>query len=245
MRRNVLRTALWCLFGILLVSAGFALLPACDFGLRPLFGLRYCGTAAKNDALVLERFRARNLEARIHEAELRLAEKPACPKSPPPAPKPIPTPTLEPTPAPTPEIKPDEGERLKIPKKITELKGCWESVSGDLPIVTDTPEQRPIGNVRKCYCFNAAGRGLLKLLYTDGAKCSGTITAKIAGALLKIHQPWFGCRWKGEDRGLVRSEMTCRTGEDENAICDTENFGRVHTVAEGDQYRQVPKDHCE
>lgn len=242
MRRNVLRTALWCLFGILLVSAGFALLPACDFGLRPLFGLRYCGTAAKNDALVLERFRARNFEGRIHEAELRLAEKPACPKPPPPPiaapPAPAPGPSLPP------ETKPDEGERLKIPKKITELKGCWESVAGDMPIQSDDEAHRPIGYVRECFCFNAAGRGVKKLLYTDGAKCRSPISAKLVGTSLEIHQPAFNCYWNNENRGLVRSKVTCRTGEDDSATCDTQDYGRWHELREGDQYRKVSEDHC-
>ncbi len=241
MRRIDSRTGLWCLFGALIVLAGSILIPACDLALRPLFGFRYCVTGIKNNALALERLRARDLELRIHEAELRLAEKPACPKPPP---KPSPAPLPPPVPEPQPEPKPGEAERLKIPKRISELKGCWESVSGEIPIVSDDEEQRPIGSVRKCYCFNEAGRGQLKLLYTDGAKCRGPISARIAGTALQIHQPAFRCAWHGDNRGLVRSEINCHAGENESATCDTQNLGRNRTHREGDQYQQVPKDHC-
>ena len=226
---------LWLVLAALLSGCGLLTLRACDLGLTPLFGGRYCAVAAQGDALAIERARARDLEERVREAELRIAEKPAC------APPQQPEKRREPTPPPTvPPIPPEQP--LTVPKKISELKGCWESVRGDLDMVTDDEKQLPVGKVRKCYCFGARGFGEFKMSYSDGVKCRTPITAELDGELLKVHQPKFGCGRKGS---VVRTEIVCHgaAGEDEAASCEYENLGRIHTKGV-EQYRRVPLGHC-
>jgi len=246
MRIDVPRTALWVLAATLLVACGLVLLRACDFGLMPLFGQRYCAVNKPDDALAAERARVQELQAQIREVELRIAEKPSC--APPPRPKIEPDQTLpiHDIPPPMTDPQPPKAEdQLKIPNRIADLKGCWESVRGDLDIVTDDAEERPIGKVRKCYCFGANGRGQLKLSYTDGAKCRSPISADLSGDTLRIHQPHFNCTWKEQNRGLVPAEITCRAAaENEAALCDVQNLGLTRNFFSGEQYRRVEKDHC-
>jgi len=231
---------LWLVLAALLSVCGLLTLRACDLGPIPLFGGRYCATAAQTDALAVERARARDLEERVREAELRIAEKPACapPQQPEkrrePSPPPVNTPTVPPVP---PE------QQLTVPKKISELKGCWESVRGDLEIVSDDEERRPIGKVRQCYCFGARGVGEFELSYSDGAKCRAPITAELDDDALKIHQPRFHCVWKGQQRGLVPTEIVCHGAQSEAASCEYETLGRMHTKGV-EQYRRVPLGHC-
>lgn len=237
-----LNIALWLILVVLLAASGVVTLRACDLKLLPLFGGRYCPAPApaSDDALTAERARARDLEERVREAELRIAEKPVCaPPAPPPAPKP--EAKIEPNPPPPPQPE----QQLKIPHKIAELKGCWESVRGDLDIISDDEEQRPIGKVRKCYCFGARGAGELKMSYSDGAKCRAPISAELDGDLLKIHQPRFDCAWRGQQRGLVPGEILCHGagGESEAASCDYRYLGRIPTHGV-EQYRRVAAGHC-
>lgn len=244
MRIDVPRTALWLTLPILLVACGLALLRACDLGPLPLFGLRYCVAAEPDSAFAAERARAQELQARIREAELRIAEKPIC--GPPLGPKNERETQLNPPIIPHTGPNPEEPtiDPLTIPKKISELKGCWESVRGDLPIVTDDEEERLVGHVRKCYCFGANGRGQLKMSYTEGAKCRAPIYADLSGETLRIHQPKFSCIRRGQNKGLVPAEITCRGAESEAAACDEQIFARKRTSRTGDQYRRVGKDHC-
>ncbi|MGA8171006.1 MAG: hypothetical protein WB816_09285, partial [Methylocystis sp.] len=143
------RIALWTLFGVLLFIGGFVLLSACDLAIRPLFGLSYCAASKTNPALVAERERARDLQERVRQAELTIAKTPVCP----------PTRNTETTPPRDDAARPKIEETLKVPEKVSQLKGCWESVTGDQPIVTDDEQQRVVGHVRICYCFDARGRG--------------------------------------------------------------------------------------
>ncbi len=245
MRIDVPRTALWVFFAALLVASGVVVLRACELGALPLFGQRYCVAIKPDDPMAAERGRAQELQARIREAELRIAEKPNCP---PPAiaPEPDKPQPIKEVPPPRPDPQPPNvEEQLKIPTKIADLKGCWESVRGDLDIVTDDERELPIGKVRKCYCFGANGRGQLKLSYTDGARCRAPIAADLRADTLRIHQPEFQCAWKGQNRGLVPFEITCRgVAEGEAALCDIQSLGRRRNVTSGEQYRRVEKDHC-
>src|SRR5262249_24800948 len=152
----ILRGIAWAAFALLLVGIGVLFLAACDLGLRPLLGLRYCTLAAMSD-LAGERERERALRARIHEAELRIAQLPEC--APEPQPQPPPPPAPEPSPAPAPRPAPKAEEPLNIPSQVSDLKGCWQSARGDMQMVTDDEEKRPIGKVRVCYCFGSDGRG--------------------------------------------------------------------------------------
>jgi hypothetical protein len=233
---------LWLLLAALLSVCGVLTLRACDLGPMPLFGGRYCAAAAQRDALAAERARARDLEERIREAELRIAEKPACaqPQEPEKRREPPPAPIITPT---VPPIPPEQ--QLTVPKKISELKGCWESIRGDLDIVSDDEERRLIGKVRECYCFGARGVGEFRMSYSDGAKCRAPITAELDGDVLKIQQPRFHCVWKGQNRGLVPAEIVCHGagGEGEAASCEYEYLGRIHSKGV-EQYRRVPLGHC-
>lgn len=163
---------------------------------------------------------------------MRIAEKPAC------AP---PAQIKKKDETPPTSIPPEE--QLTVPKKISELKGCWESVRGDLDIVSDDEERRLIGKVRQCYCFGGRGAGEFKLNYSDGVKCRAPITAELEGDTLKIHQPGFRCVWKGQHRGLVPTEIVCRSAENEATPCEYQALGRLRTKGV-EQYRRVPLGHC-
>ncbi len=235
------RSALWALFGTLLVACGLVLLFACEFAIGPLFGLRYCILPEAIDALAMERARGRDLEARIREAELRLAEKPLCP--PPRRGEPdVPTKKQEPQKG----EEPQRGEEpLKIPEKISDLEGCWESVRGDLPVVTNDAEEKVVGNVRKCYCFGSRGAGRVKVLYTNGVKCLGRIKARIDGGTLKIHRPRFDCHHNGQEWGLVAADIVCHSADNDTALCDTKTHGQRPSSSDGDSYRRVEQAHCD
>jgi len=132
-----------------------------------------------------------------------------------------------------------------VPTKLADLRGCWESVRGDLPIVTDDAEKRPIGNVRKCYCFGADGHGLLKLLYTNGVRCRAGLTAVLRNGDLQMSYPEFGCHYSGKEWGLVPGKIDCHNGDDDAAAtCDTQDFGRSGVTRGTEQYRRVEQDHC-
>ena len=117
-------------------------------------------------------------------------------------------------------------------------------MSGSLPLESDDDQHCPAGFVRKCFCFGANGRGLLKISYTDGAKCQSSISAAIDGDVLRIHQPGFRCDWKGQNKGLVPAEITCHGAENEAASCDQQDLGRNRNLRRDDQYQRVEKDHC-
>lgn len=233
MKPALSRTLLWGLFALLLVASGSTVLSACDFAVRPLFGLNYCAAAKQGAGLETETARARELEARLRDAELALAEKPECPRRE--------ARRVEPPPQQQPQ-KPVE--ELKLPEKVADLKGCWESVNGEQPITTDTPEQRPIGKVRTCYCFGSDGAGRVKLLYTDGVKCRGPISARISGTTLRIEQPAFNCPSNGVNHGLVASRTVCHADENGSASCDTQWLGRMQNRVPDEKYRRVEKDRC-
>ncbi|HXW23840.1 MAG TPA: hypothetical protein VEK73_03760, partial [Xanthobacteraceae bacterium] len=181
MNGRILRIAGWTAFAALVVGIGVVFLAACDLGIKPLFGLRYCRSSAAAPDLSAERERERALRERIHEAELRIAQLPACaentppplrpPVSPPSTPPALPPTTLpqqpplqtapEQPPLQTPprQTSPAEDEQLKIPERVADLNGCWRSERGDIDLVSDDAEQRPVGKVRICYCFGSNGRG--------------------------------------------------------------------------------------
>ncbi len=120
------RRALWALFALLLAIGGYLALSACDFGLSPLFGRRFCKSVEPSAELTDERARQRGLLARLQEAELRAGEKPLCA---PPRPPPLPCggdgkPQCALPPKPKPEPSPHH-EELIIPPRKEQLEGCW------------------------------------------------------------------------------------------------------------------------
>jgi hypothetical protein len=245
MPQNAQLIAGWITFALLVGCCGYLALAACDLGIRPLFALGYCSVHAAPDRLADQRARERDLRDRIHEAELRLARLPVCAAPPPPPPRepkkeakveaPAPQPT--PTPQPSPTETPQPQEQLKIPKSLSELKGCWQSARGDLPLVTDDEERRPVGNVRICYCFGDKGRGSVRYRYTDGRKCSGPARARLSDGKLMIDEP---------EHCAVRAVVTCNSqGEGNSAICDVVSYGRTPGGGYTDEkFQRVTEEHC-
>jgi hypothetical protein len=180
---------------------------------------------------------------------LRLARLPVCatpsPSPLPPEPKkearvvpPAPQPT--PTPQPSPTATPEPPEQLKIPKNLFELKGCWQSVRGDIEIIDQ--EQNPAGAVRVCYCFGNNGRGSVKAVYTDGVKCRASLQARIySDRLVMKHQD---LRCSNSYYNIYPGQIECRgTTERDSAACE---WHTLHTTPsnEIEKYQRVPPEHC-
>jgi hypothetical protein len=251
---RVLLVAGWVIFAFLVGCCGYLALAACDLGVRPLFGLGYCTVHAAPDRLGDQRARERDLRDHIHEAELRLARLPVCaaPTPSPPEPKkearvvtPTPTPTPTPKPTPIPEPSPTETpqpqEQLKIPKNLSELQGCWQSVRGDIHIVTDDAEEKPMGDIRLCYCFGNSGRGSVQAFYTDGVRCRGPLQARIYSDRLVMKHQGLKCTASGHD--INPGEIECKgTTEGETAACDWTTHG-THS-GDNDAYQRVPPERC-
>ena len=230
---------IWALAAALLVAVGFVMLRACDFAIFPLYGHKYC-LAAHSGTLAAERARMAELQADLQQAELTYAQKPNCA---------LPQPEIKPIlkteqhDEPQPKQQEPEPEKLKVPKKLSELQGCWESERGDISIVTDDEEKRPIGNVRKCYCFGARGSGQLKLLYTIGVKCGAPVSARLENGKLRMSYPTFTCMSRGKNWGLVPAVIECENGDNDAATCTEHDLGHnAETIVE--QYRRVERDHC-
>jgi hypothetical protein len=253
LNKRVLAWAAWGAFAALLVGIGLVFLAACDLGLRPLFGLRYCQPAAAASDVTGERERERSLLARIHETELQLAQLPACaqetaPPSPPPEPPapqpapppvPVPPPPAPQPPAPAPQPPPKPDDELKIPKRVDDLKGCWQSVRGDLEVVDDN--DHPVGNVRACYCLGSNGRGRAIYLYTDGHRCTADLRAQIKGEGLTMRHGSSSCN---RGSGLDPQDITCRAGEGGVAVCETRSRRRPDHFWSDERYLRVTYEHC-
>lgn len=240
MRLNV--ALLWITFAALIAVTAYQLLLACDLG-RPIFGFRYCEagqrpqTGATDDAL-----RERSLRERLHAAELRLAELPACTQKPERAKEPEPEkrakpPKLEPIITP-----PSAGENLKIPTKLEDLKGCWQSDRGDIDIVTDDEKREFIGHVRICLCYGSNGRGEVRYLYTDGDRCIARATAKIEGNKLSMRHERASCRIHNF---IVPSEILCSQSGSDATSCDKTSLGKMRNRIEGEKYHKVDNALCE
>jgi hypothetical protein len=236
---RLLWVAGWVIFAFLVGCCGYLALAACDLGIRPLFGLGYCAVHAAPDRLADQRARERDLQDQIHEAELRLARLPAC-ALPPPPPQPKEA-KVEPPPPPPPENPPEE--QLKIPKSLSELKGCWQSVRGDIEIVTSDAEQKPMGNVRVCYCFAENGRGAVQAVYTDGARCRAPLRARLYNDRLVMNHPGLKCSMA--DHEINPGEIECKgTTEGDSATCDWRSKGPYASSSDNDKYQRVSADHC-
>lgn len=221
-------TVLWLAFALMVVSVEYVLLAACDLGLNPVFGLRYCKPEAPTRAGRLrdEQDRERALRARLHEAQLRRARLSGCPP---------------PNSAETPP-RAKAGEELKIPVRREDLQGCWQSDRGDIQVATDDEEHRPTGKVRQCLCFSRSGRGRARVTFTDGDRCEAPLSVQIgAGELVMRHGP-IPCERHGP---MVPAKIVCRGGANgEAAICDTENLGKMRDRLSGEKFHKVDNAHC-
>src|SRR5215831_4991863 len=81
MKRRILPVALWGALGALLLWIGYLFLIACDVSRPAWFGLQFCpGVAAERAPaeLARERERAEFLQRQVEQAEISLAQLPAC-----------------------------------------------------------------------------------------------------------------------------------------------------------------------
>lgn len=251
MHERWLTRSAWIAFVLVILASARLTLAACDLGVHPLFGLSYCRVRAAADPLAQERERERDLRDRLHEAQLNLSRLPVClpetPRREPdrraenivPTPTPTPSPAVTPTPTPTPD------DRLTIPRKLSDLNGCWQSVRGDINMVSDDAEQRPLGTMRICYCLASDGRDTARYIFQDGGRCIGPLRAQISQDRLTMKHPRIRCTGKANLDDVVPTDIICsnKAGED-SATCDSHSHGRVATNTEGEKYHRVSFEHC-
>jgi hypothetical protein len=254
MLRTLTSAVLWAAFTALLLGGADRMLRACDLGLLPLFGALTCAPAPVDAALQVERERRATLRASLHAAQVSLAELPICappqsakvvelpdPIKPPEPPKAV-DPPKRPEPVNPPEPEPKPSEKLVIPKKVEDLKGCWQSARGDIVIYADTPGQKPVATGRFCYCFADNGRGTARIKYDDGRICSGPLVAKLRPDKLSMRHNKLACtgdeKFSPQDIVCVRSE----TGE---TTCESRSFGKYAIVKRLEEYVRVSEDECD
>ncbi len=243
MRQAGLNAVLWGAFALLVLTGGYVMLRACDLGFAPLFGAAACAAPIPDDKLAAEREREAHLRSGIHTEEIRLALLPACPQPLPPKPNPpapLPNPP-EPKPKP-PEPKPEPQivQKFEVPKKVEELKGCWQSARGDIEMTTDDAEQKPIGKARFCYCFGGTGRGVVQVLYSDGDVCRAGLTARISADQVFMHHDKVFCR---KHTFQVPADITCGNDQSNETVCEIHNLGRTGNRF-SEQFIRVSDEHC-
>jgi hypothetical protein len=225
MRQAGLNAVLWGAFALLILTGGYVMLRACDLGFLPLFGASSCAAPAQAAEFAAEREREAHLRSGIHSEEIRLALLPACPQ---------PLPLKPPEPKPNPQIV----QKFEIPKKVEELKGCWQSARGDLVIVDD--EEKPVGTARFCYCFGSNGRGVVQILYTDSDICRAGLIARISPDHVFMHHDKVSCRQHGF---FVASDITCGNDQSDQTSCEITNLNKNRTKIT-EQFIRVSDEHC-
>jgi hypothetical protein len=256
MPRTGLYSGLWIVFALLILGGGYAMLRACDLGILPLFGSSACAAPPADTATAAERERQEQLRAKLHTAEIRLAQLPICP--PPPAPKPLPKPkpVILPDPPP-PEPKKDEPkkdepkkndpepvEKFEIPKNIADLKGCWQSVRGDITVVADNAEHTPVGTGRFCYCFGSDGHGMAIVRFSKGDVCRGPLVAKIeAGQVLMRHER-LPCAGPSSFAPFAISNIVCGHGKTNETTCEQQSISKFPPPKRVEQFMRVSDEHC-
>jgi hypothetical protein len=222
------------------------MLAACELRPLPLFGYAYCPRPSPPDALVAESERERGLRSRLKSAEARLAALPTCqptatPEPPrPPQPNPSASPTPSPSPTPTPSPTPEE---MKMPRRISDLKGCWRSERGDIEVVTDDEQRKLIGKVRICYCLGENGAGAVLENFTDRDTCKGALRAKLEPNRLSMHHDRIEC--SGNKGGIVPEDIICRGDSGEAVSCDTTSLGRMPGRGpKNERFQRVAAEDC-
>ena len=163
-------------------------------------------TAAEIDVRLLERERARaaTLEASLHRLRLTLAAAPSCPAPEPPvqiaaSPPPPAAPPAEEPPAdvatadvdpeapvpdrrpvaparpPPPEPPPDIPEDAWQDRDLGLLEGCWQRITNLSTRDTVTGRTTPVRSWQ--VCFDTAGQGRQVVIYENGLRCEGGISA--------------------------------------------------------------------
>lgn len=228
---------LWGAFGVLILIGAYVVLNACDFGVKPFLGAGACRVPAANAALESERAKEVQLQSRIHAEEIHLALLPSCPK---PVPLPQPLPVKVPDQKPPVDNQPPV-QTLDIPKKIEDLKGCWQSVGGDINMTTDDAEAKPVGQARICFCFRSNGRGRVQVRYTDGDVCRADLMARILPGLVLMHHERANCR---QHPYYVAADIKCQgNAQSEKTECEIQNLGAVRGKY-SEQFMHVSDEYC-
>ena len=238
MTSHIARAVPWAAFAIIILTIWLTLLYACDLGVTPLFGLRYCRVpqASLPANLLRERERERDLRRRLHEAGLHMAGLPRCKTQVTPQPA-IQTPAKE-------EVQPAKDERraLTLPKKSEDLEGCWQSDNGDANVYRDTVASEFMGKRRTCLCFDLMGRGRLLMLYSTGARCTGSLNARIEADRFSIHFPEVPCT----DRSVfVQTDIYCSENGQGAVSCEWHSRGKFPKTYLGEGYHRVDASFCE
>jgi len=227
MRQAWLRAVLWAVFALLTLTGGYVMLRACDFGVLPLFGSAACGAPSADTAQALERERQTDLRAGIHAAQIRLALLPVCPKPLPPQPMPD-------------QDQTKNGEKFEVPKKVEDLKGCWQSARGDIVFTTDDAEQKPVGQARICYCFKSDGHGIVQVRYTDGDICRAPLVAKVKPDHVSMHHDNVYCQHHSFN---VAADITCGKDQSNQTTCEIQSLGRIRNKI-SEQFIRVSDEYC-
>jgi hypothetical protein len=235
----------WIAFAVAAGLLAHLMLGACDLGLHPLFGLRYCRAQAATP-LVAEQERERNLLDRLHEAQLTINRLPVCLPEPP---------RREPErradvipPRPQPPTQPPV-DRLTVPADLNELNGCWQSIRGDIPVVTDDQEHRIIAHRRICYCFSGGGNGEVRHIIQEGGRCVAPLKAQLSAERLTISHGQIPCsgvpQTLGKWDGIVPGDIICtkKAGED-SASCERLSRGKFPVTYKDEVLRRVDADNC-
>jgi hypothetical protein len=140
-------------------------------------------------------------------------------------------------PSPTPD------DALTIPRNLSDLKGCWQSVNGDIQMSSDDAEATPTGKVRICYCFAGNGRGETRYIYQDGDKCTGRLRAQLSQDRMTMSHGRINCT--GNKGYVVPTDIMCsnKAGED-SATCDTHSHGRYPSTTSDERYHRVDPEYC-
>jgi hypothetical protein len=212
---------LWVVFATVMVGIAYEFLLACDLSM-PVFGFRYCQKtqAGLFSKIETQAERKRSLKARLHDAEIRAASLPVCQRQEPQAPPP---------------------ERLTMPGRVEDLRGCWQSDRGDTDVFTDDEAMRFIAKRRTCLCFDGNGEGRVRMTYDNGAKCDGPLTANLQGDRFTVRFPNVPC---SDGSHYVSTDVVC-TNSAGAASCDWRTHGYRRRVILGDKYHRVEASYCE
>jgi hypothetical protein len=231
MRQTGLSVALWAIFALAILTGGYAMLRACDLEHLPLFGYTSCEAPARIPDLAAEREREADLRSKIHAAEIRLALLPVC------------TRPLAPRPSdPKPPKQDDQQvvQKFEVPKKLEDLKGCWQSSRGDIEIVSDDAEQKHLGAARFCYCFKGKGQGTVQISFTDGDICRANLTARISPDHVSMHHGNVACQ---KHDPYIASDITCSNDQSNETVCERQNLGQIKTKTT-ERFIRVTNEYC-
>jgi hypothetical protein len=229
----------WIAFLAVLGAVAQLALTACDIGLHPLFARRYC-PAQTTSPLASEQARERDLRDRLHEAQLRISRLPVC--LPPTEHRaeivPVPTPSPVPTPAPD--------QRLAIPRELSDLKGCWASVRGDIPAYTTDEKHQLVGHRRICYCLSDNSNGEARETFLGGGRCVGPLKVRLSGGRLIMSHDDLPCTNAPQGfNSIAPTDITCtQKPGDDSASCDRVAHGTDDLHFRDEIYHRVSDEYC-